>query len=189
MPGGHSPPYFAILNQTLPMAANVWRNDPVSFDNYSEFFLAHELAHQWWGQAVGWKNYHEQWISEGFAQYFAALYAAEERGDDLLANLMRQMRRWAIQQSDEGPVYLGYRLGHIKGEGRVFRAIIYNKGAMVLHMLRRFVGDKIVLCRDAPLLHRVEVSEGGHRRLPRRDGGGRRARISVRSSRRGYTGR
>jgi aminopeptidase N len=52
------------------------------------------------------------------------------------------MRRWAIQQSDEGPIYLGYRLGHIKGEGRVFRAIIYNKGAMVLHMLRRFVGDK-----------------------------------------------
>jgi hypothetical protein len=142
LPGGHSPPYFAILNQTLPMSTLVWRNDPVSFDNYSEFFLAHELAHQWWGQAIGWKNYHEQWVSEGFAQYFAALYAAEERGDDLLANLMRQMRRWAIQQSDEGPVYLGYRLGHIKGEGRVFRAIIYNKGAMVLHMLRRFVGDK-----------------------------------------------
>ena len=39
------------------------------------FFLAHELAHQWWGQAVGWKNYHEQWLSEGFAQYFAAMYA------------------------------------------------------------------------------------------------------------------
>ena len=33
-------------------------------------------------------------------------------------------------------------LGHIKGEGRVFRAIVYNKGAMVLHMLRRLVGDE-----------------------------------------------
>jgi hypothetical protein len=141
LPGGHSPPYFAILNQTLPMSALVWRNDPVSFDNYADFFLAHELAHQWWGQAVGWKNYHEQWLSEGFAQYFAALYAAEDRGDELLANVMRQMRRWAIQRSDEGPVYLGYRLGHIKGDGRIFRAIVYNKGAMVLHMLRRLVGD------------------------------------------------
>src|SRR5207245_10015972 len=38
-----------------------------------------ELAHQWWGQAVGWRNYHEQWISEGFAQYFAALYAQRDR--------------------------------------------------------------------------------------------------------------
>ena len=143
LPGGHSPPYFAVLNQTLPMSPNVWRNDPVSFDNYPTFFLAHELAHQWWGQAVGWKNYHEQWISEGLAQYFAALYAARERGDDLLSNVMRQMRRWAIEQSPQGPVYLGYRLGHIKADGRVFRAIIYNKSAVVLHMLRRLVGDEV----------------------------------------------
>jgi hypothetical protein len=143
LPGGHSPPYFAVLNQTLPMSPLVWRNDPVSFDNYPTFFLAHELAHQWWGQGVGWKNYHEQWISEGLAQYFAALYAAKERGDDLLANLFRQMRRWAIEQSPQGPIYLGYRLGHIKSDGRVFRAIIYNKAAMVMHMLRRLVGDEV----------------------------------------------
>ena len=143
LPGGHSPPYFAVVNQTLPMSPLQWRNDPVSFDNYPSFFLAHELAHQWWGQAVGWKNYHEQWISEGFAQYFAALYAARDRGDGALANVMRQMRRWAVDQSAEGPVYLGYRLGHIKGDGRVFRAIIYNKAAVVLHMLRRWVGDEV----------------------------------------------
>lgn len=141
LPGGHSPAYFAVLNQTLPMSPLVWRNDPVSFDNFPGFFLAHELAHQWWGQGVGWKNYHEQWISEGFAQYFAALYAVKERGDDLLVSLMRQMRRWAIEQSSQGPVYLGYRLGHIKADGRVFRAVVYNKAAMVLHMLRRLLGD------------------------------------------------
>jgi hypothetical protein len=143
LPGGHSPPYFAVVNHTLPMVPVSWRNDPVSFDNYPSFFLAHEIAHQWWGQAVGWKNYHEQWLSEGFAQYFAALYAAEERGDALLENLLRQMRRWAIEQSSQGPVYLGYRLGHIEGDARVYRALIYNKGAMVLHMLRRLVGDKV----------------------------------------------
>jgi aminopeptidase N len=99
------------------------------------------MAHQWWGQGVGWKNYHEQWISEGFAQYFAALYAREERGDDVFVNLLRQMRKWALEHSSQGPVALGYRLGHIRGEGRVFRAIVYNKAAMVLHMLRRLVGD------------------------------------------------
>jgi hypothetical protein len=141
LPGGHSPAYFALLNQTLPTSPFVWRNDPVSFDNYPSFFLAHEIAHQWWGQAVGWKNYHEQWLSEGFAQYFAALYAEKERGGGLLTNILRQMRRWAIDQSDQGPVYLGYRLGHIKAESRVFRALVYNKGAAVLHMLRRLLGD------------------------------------------------
>jgi hypothetical protein len=142
LPGGHSPGYFAILNQPLPLSPIVWRNDPVAFEAYPPYFLAHEIAHQWWGQAVGWKNYHEQWISEGFAQYFAALYAERDRGDEVFRGMLRQMRRWSIEQSPQGPVYLGYRLGHIKAEGRIFRAIVYNKGAMVLHMLRRLLGDE-----------------------------------------------
>ena len=104
--------------------------------------MAHEMAHQWFGQAVGWKNYHEQWLSEGFAQYFAALYARERRGEGTFRDILRQFRRWAIEDSDQGPVYLGYRLGHIKNETRVFRALVYNKGAAVLHMLRGLVGDE-----------------------------------------------
>jgi hypothetical protein len=142
LPGGHSPPYFALLHQPLPMSPLVWRNDPVAFDGYPPYFLAHEIAHQWWGQAIGWKNYHEQWLSEGFSQYFAALYAADERGSDTFVSMLRQMGRWAAGESDQGPVYLGYRLGHIKGDSRVFRALVYNKGAMVLHMLRRLVGEE-----------------------------------------------
>jgi hypothetical protein len=140
-PGGHSPPYFALLNQVVVGSSFVWRNDPVSFDNYPTFFLAHEVAHQWWGHAVGWKNYHEQWISEGFAQYFAALYAEKDLESNVLPNLLRQMRHTAIAASGQGPVYLGYRLGHIRADERVFRSVIYNKAAMVLHMLRRLVGD------------------------------------------------
>jgi predicted metalloprotease with PDZ domain len=141
LPGGHSPAYFAMLNQPLPTSPFTWTNDPVSFQGYPSFFAAHEIAHQWWGQAVGWKNYHEQWLSEGFAQYFAALYAERERGPESFVNVLRQMRRWAIDMSPQGPIYLGYRLGHLRSEGRVFRALVYNKGAMVLHMLRRLVGD------------------------------------------------
>ena len=141
LPGGHSPAYFAQIVQPLPFTALVWRDDPASFDRFPDFFIAHELAHQWFGQAVGWSNYHEQWLSEGFAQYFAALYAQHQRGDAVFAGVMRQMRRWAMRESDQGPVYLGYRLGHIKSDSRVFRALVYNKGAAVLHMLRRLVGD------------------------------------------------
>ncbi len=141
LPGGHSPAYFAELFQPLPMTPLTWRNDPASFDRFPDFFLAHELAHQWFGQAVGWGNYHEQWLSEAFAQYFAALYAEHSRGESTFAGVLRQMRRWAIDQSEQGPVYLGYRLGHIKSDGRIFRALVYNKGAAVLHMLRRLLGD------------------------------------------------
>ncbi|MEP7117389.1 MAG: M1 family aminopeptidase [Acidobacteriota bacterium] len=142
LPGGHSPAYFAVLNHPLPTTPFVWRNDPATFTDFPEFILAHEVAHQWWGQAVGWKNYHEQWISEGFAQYFATLYARERRGDSVYRSALRNLRRWAMANSDQGPISLGYRLGHVKGEPRVFRAIVYNKGAMVLHMLRRLMGDE-----------------------------------------------
>jgi len=142
VPGGHAPGYFAMLNNPPPVQQVNYRNDPASFQGFPEFFMAHELAHQWFGQGVGWKNYHEQWLSEGFAQYFAALYAKERRGEGAFRDVLRQFRKWAIDDSDQGPVYLGYRLGHIKGESRVFRALVYNKGAGVLHMLRRLIGDE-----------------------------------------------
>jgi hypothetical protein len=141
LPGGHSPGYFVVIKNPLGLSNAGWRNDPASFENFPEFFLAHELAHQWWGQAVGWKNYHEQWLSEGFAQYFAALYAQKTRGDRTFFEMLRQFRRWSLEDSDQGPVHLGYRLGLVKGNVRVFRALVYNKGAAVLHMLRRLLGD------------------------------------------------
>ncbi|HKW01698.1 MAG TPA: M1 family aminopeptidase [Vicinamibacterales bacterium] len=143
LPGGHSPPYFAMLLQPLPTSPFSWANDPVAFENiYPHLFLAHEVAHQWWGQAVGWKNYHEQWLSEGMAQYFAVLYAGVDRGQDVVRSLIGRMRESAAQYATQGPISLGYRLGHIQNEGRVFRAIEYNKSAVVLHMLRRLIGDE-----------------------------------------------
>jgi hypothetical protein len=142
LPGGHSPGYFAVLNNPLPASRLTWRNDPAAFSSFPEFFLAHEIAHQWWGQAVGWRNYHEQWLSEGVAQYFAALYARHARGERVFVDMLRQFRRWAVAESDEGPISLGSRLGHLRGQPRVFRALVYNKSAAVLHMLRRLVGDE-----------------------------------------------
>jgi hypothetical protein len=143
LPGGHSPPYFAALSQPPPATPIAWRNDPAYFETFPEFFLAHEAAHQWWGQAVGWKNYHEQWLSEGFAQYFAALYAEHLNRRDVFQQVVRQMTRWTLDRSDQGPIYLGYRLGHIKNDSRTFRALVYNKGALSLHMLRRLLGDEV----------------------------------------------
>jgi hypothetical protein len=140
-PGGHSPGYFAALNQPLPTSPYSWRDDPASFDNYPDFFLAHEMAHQWWGQAVGWRSYHDQWLSEGFSQYFSAMYAEHQGGPGVFRGVMRQMRKWAIDASGQGPISLGYRLGHLKSNSKVFRALVYNKSAIVLHMLRQLVGD------------------------------------------------
>jgi aminopeptidase N len=111
------------------------------FESYPEFFVAHEIAHQWWGHGVGWQNYHEQWLSEGLAQYFAVLYVGSSLGDASMRKVLGVMRTAALAASPRGPISLGYRLGHIRGESRVFRALVYNKSAAVLHMLRRLVGD------------------------------------------------
>jgi hypothetical protein len=141
-PGGHAPAHLVVLRQPLETTPYVWGDDPASFSGVDSFFLAHELAHQWWGQAVGWQNYHEQWLSEGFAQYFAALYAQHDQGEPTFRNILRHLTRWTRSESDQGPVYLGYRIGHLDDNPRAFRAVVYNKGAIVLHMLRELVGDQ-----------------------------------------------
>lgn len=141
MPGGHGPAYVAVVQQPLPMTPYAWRDDPLSFDRYPDFILAHEIAHQWWGQAVGFKSYHDQWLSEGLAQYSALAFAGVAR-PDLERSLITRMRESAESLGSSGPIHLGYRLGHIEGRGAPFRAVVYNKSAVVLHMLRRLVGDE-----------------------------------------------
>jgi hypothetical protein len=141
LPGGHSPAYLIALNEPVPQAILSWRDDPASFDRFPEYFLAHEIAHQWWGQAVGRKNYREQWLSEAFAQYFAAMYAEATHAPRVFADMLVQFRRTSLAHTSAGPIHLGQRVGHVRGDPRMHRAIVYNKGAAVLHMLRRLVGD------------------------------------------------
>jgi aminopeptidase N len=131
-----------MINQPHPATPFSWANDPVAFSEAPMFFLAHEVAHQWWGQAVGAKNYHEQWISEGFAQYMAWLYVESTEGPATSRRLMARMRETALEYGNEGPIHLGARIGHLRANSRAFRAILYNKSASVLHMLRRLMGDR-----------------------------------------------
>ncbi|MEO8481154.1 MAG: M1 family aminopeptidase [Acidobacteriota bacterium] len=141
LPGGHSPAYFALIQQPRPSSFLSWRDDPVAFDQVPDFVLAHEIAHQWWGQAVGYSSYHDQWLSEGLAQYFALRYIAATRSASITRNVMAHMRSSVKGLEGEGPISLGYRLGHIRAMPRVFRAVLYNKSALVLDMLRELIGD------------------------------------------------
>jgi hypothetical protein len=141
VPGGHSPPGMVVVSMRPSLLRGTLRDDPASFPDVPDFFLAHELAHQWWGQGVAGENYHERWISEAFAQYAAALWVRHSRGEAPFRGMLARMGRWAIRYADKGPIHLGHRLGHIENDPQVYRAVVYDKGAYVLHMLRQIVGE------------------------------------------------
>jgi aminopeptidase N len=141
-PGGHSPPGMIVLVQRPLLLRRGLRDDPANFSDVPGFFLAHELAHQWWGHGVAGQNYRERWLSEAFAQYAAALWVRQAHGERTFRDMMNRMGRWALRMEGRGPIHLGHRLGHIKGDPQVYRAIVYDKGAYVLHMLRGVVGDE-----------------------------------------------
>jgi Peptidase family M1 domain len=141
IPGGHSPPGMVVLSYRPPLVRGRLVDDPALIPDVPEFFLAHEIAHQWWGHGVAPQNYRERWVSEAFAQYAAALWVRHALGEEAFERILRQFDRWARRLSDRGPIHLGYRLGHIRGDSQVFRAVVYDKGAYVLHMLRGVVGD------------------------------------------------
>lgn len=141
-PGGHSPPGMTVLVVRPLLLRRALRDDPANFSDVPGFFLAHELAHQWWGHGVAGQNYRERWISEAFAQYAAALWVRHKHGERAFRDMMGRMARWALRMERMGPIHLGHRLGHIKGDAQIYRAIVYNKGAYVLHMLRGVVGDE-----------------------------------------------
>lgn len=140
-PGGHSPAGLVVLRERPMLRRGLLREDPATLWGVPGFFLAHELAHQWWGQGVTGRSYHERWLSEGLAQYSAALWARQAHGEAVFQGVLRHMARWALRKNGEGPIYLGQRLGHVAQDPQVFRAVVYNKGAYVLHMLAGLLGE------------------------------------------------
>ena len=140
-PGGHAPPGMVVLSLRPALLRRSLRDDPASFWDVPGFFLAHEIAHQWWGHGVAPRNYHERWISEAMAHYAAALWVRHALGEDMFRSVMARMERWALRHADKGPLQLGHRLGHLQDDAQIYRAVAYDKGAWVLHMLRVQMGD------------------------------------------------
>ena len=109
----------------------------------------HEVAHQWWGNVVGWDNYRDQWLDEGLANYVALVGADSERsGTHLLAHWLDRYRKDLTspasgQEStvdDAGPLVHGYRLNSSR-DPDAYQKVVYGKGTWVFHMLRMMMQD------------------------------------------------
>jgi hypothetical protein len=119
-------------------------------DTFWRYVAPHEIAHQWWGHIIGWDSYHDQWMSEGFAEFSSSLYVQIIRGDEKFIDFWEDLRKLIIEASPAtkdrkpytvGPVTQGYRLNNGK-TGGVARRLIYPKGAFILHMLRMMMMDQ-----------------------------------------------
>ena len=102
-----------------------------------EVFRAHEVAHQWWGIGVDFDTYHDQWLSEGLANFSGLWYLhAARRDNEKYFGLLRRSRGELLRRRDEpSPISLGYRTRSSK-DPLAYQILVYDKGAWVMHMLR-----------------------------------------------------
>jgi aminopeptidase N len=102
--------------------------------------VIHELAHQWFGDAVTESSWDDVWLSEGFATYFTLLFIEHAYGRDEFAAGLRSARRTVISYDTAHP---GIRVVHdsLADMAQVTSALTYQKGAWTLHMLRQRIGD------------------------------------------------
>ena len=103
--------------------------------------ITHEIAHQWWGNAVTEADWNDVWLSEGFATYFTLLFREHAYGRDDFVRGLEDARRRVLEFHQKEP---GYRIVHdnLDDMAQVTTSQTYQKGAWVLHMLRGVVGDE-----------------------------------------------
>jgi hypothetical protein len=140
-------PYTAFIDTTQRTQLMGAQGGSHSFWRYVG---PHETAHQWWGHTVGWDSYHDQWMSEGFAEFSTSLYVQYVRKDMSKFTEFWDEQRKLITDATPftkgkkpytvGPISQGYRLNSEKTPN-IARALIYPKGAYVLHMLRMMMFD------------------------------------------------
>jgi len=142
--GGHSPPSFVVLNDMLQISQAYRRslsNSPVDLSRWREYFLAHEIAHQWWGHGVTWDSYHDQWLSEGLAQFASVLYLKDKYGDRAFSAIIRKFSSWTKRMTNWGAITMGSRISYFNYEA--FQSIVYDKTTLVLFLLKDYLGEDV----------------------------------------------
>lgn len=102
--------------------------------------VAHETAHQWFGDSVTEKDWDDVWLSEGFASYFALLCTEHYDGRDAFVAGLKRSRAGVFNAEKRGPG-IAIRHDNLSDMSKVLNQIVYQKGGWTLHMLRGRMGD------------------------------------------------
>jgi aminopeptidase N len=126
-------------NTSATTLGEVLQDERATLDGNRDGLISHELAHQWWGDMVTCRDWAHIWLNEGFASFAEALWDEHKNGADAYAYNMDQKAAGAIRGGKERPIVDR----HYSSPGSMFDSRAYPKGAWVLHMLRRRLGDDV----------------------------------------------
>ncbi len=131
--------------------------------------VVHEVAHQWWGNAVTERDWDDVWLSEGFATYFTLLYTEQFDGRDAFVRGLRSSRDRILQLEKKTPdTPIIHR--NLSDMRRVLNQFVYQKGGWTLHMLRYNMGTERFWDGIREYLPPLSESECLDRRPAPRDG-------------------
>ena len=129
---------------------------------FSDLIVAHEVAHQWWGNVVIISSYQDEWLTEALSNYSSLLWLEKKNGTKAVETVLDDFRARLVAKDESGrtvesagPIVWGLRL-ESTGIPDAWRAITYEKGAWIMHMLRRRLGDDRFLKMLAELRRRYE---------------------------------
>ena len=131
-----------LANDELGFAFEAQTRSVFGKQGAEEEVVAHELAHQWFGDSLTIATWYDLWLKEGFATYMSWLWLEHEDGEDAFEQRI-QVAYDNLVMSQYGTFF--HPIGEVRSVGRyeLYSSATYYRGAMTLHALRLEVGDEI----------------------------------------------